>query len=195
MSLFLNAEGVKGFGALVLLIMLLSACERSVVRRIEQYQPDQSLYQLEQWSMEGRVAVHAANDSFSAALLWRHRQKEDLLALSGPFGQGRTIIKVLPDSVIVDDGEHPQQYFQPAEDVFKRFFAVRFPVRSVAYWLVGLADPVEPISLDRSGFVQAGWRVEYLQEQRVENVFLPKKIRLTHQQTKIKIIIDQWKLN
>ncbi len=180
---------------LVLLVAILPACERPMVKPVQQYQPKTALYQLKQWTMNGRVAVHAPQDSFSADLSWQHRQGEEILELSGPFGQGRTIIKVLPDRVIVDEGDRSHTYFQSAETVFNRYFAVRFPVRAVTYWLIGLADPGEKFSLLNNGFIQNGWRVEYSQEQLVGDVFLPRKIRLINQQTKIKIIIDQWKLS
>ncbi len=178
----------------VLLWLVLPACEQRMLRPVEQYRPDLSRYQIKQWSMDGRVAVQTVKDSFSATLSWRHLQGEDVLELSGPLGQGRTIIRSWPDRVVVDDGDQERLYFQSAEAVFRRYFSVSFPVSAVGYWLLGVADPGLPVVLTQTGFVQNGWRVEYLQDQEVGKVFLPRKIRLSKQQTRIKLIIDQWNI-
>ncbi len=179
---------------LVLLSLLLVACEQQVLRPVGQYQPESSHYKIKQWSIDGRVAVQIPKDSFSASLFWRHRPGEEVLELSGPFGQGRTVIEVLPASVRVDDGRQSRIYHQPAEAVFRHYFSIAFPVHALSFWLLGLADPAAPVVLNNNGFVQNGWRIEYKQDQRVGDVFLPRKIRLSRQQTKIKIIIDQWKI-
>jgi outer membrane lipoprotein LolB len=174
--------------------LALVACEQRMLRPVEQYQPDQSRYQIKQWAIEGRVAVQMPEDSFSAALRWHHHFDRDRLELAGPFGQGRTIITVRPDRVIVDDGRSIRDYHQSAEVVFRHYFSVAFPVQAVSYWLLGVMDPNESFVLTGDGFIQGGWRVDYRQDQQVGDRFLPRKIQLTQQQTKIKIIIDQWKI-
>ncbi len=180
-----------------LFLLLFQGCAQQHIKPVENYAlvRPQALYSLEHWVAEGRVAVHSVEESFSASLVWIHRQHvEDVLELAGPFGQGRVRITVRKNVVIVDEGGRQQKYYQPAEKVFRRFFSVNVPVESLRYWLLGVPSPEQSYVLDNKGFFQAGWQVEYNLLQKAGVFYLPKKMRLNHRQVKIKIIVDQWKI-
>lgn len=183
-----------------LFLLFFQGCAQQNVKPVENYGlvHPKALYSLEHWVAEGRVAVRSPKESFSASLLWTHQQDvedvEDVLELTGPFGQGRVRITVRKEIVIVDEGNRQQKYYQPVEKVFKSFFSVNVPVDSLRYWLLGVPSPGLSYELNNKGFLQAGWQVEYSLLQKAGSFYLPKKMRLNHQQVKIKIIVDQWNI-
>jgi outer membrane lipoprotein LolB len=154
----------------------------------------QHLQHLERWYFEGRVALSNEKDSISAAINWRHNLEKDEIELSGPLSQGKVAIVVTADKVIVDDGEHPQEFEGQVDDVVSGQLGVNMPVSALKYWVLGVNQPLQPVILQDSGFVQDGWQVAYREMQNVDSELLPKKIFVDKNKTRIKLIIDQWKL-
>ena len=153
------------------------------------------LYKLEQWSFEGRLALTGKNDSWSASINWGHRPDDEKIKLSGPLGQGATVIQLTGDRVTIDRGdEKPQSSTQP-EAFINQQLGMFVPVRSLRYWVIGLPEPGSAFVVTATGFKQAGWLVDYKQMQSVDNQSMPHKITVTNEQVKLKLIIDLWVLN
>ncbi len=185
---------MKGAGILLIVCMvLLAGCARQPARQVAEYrlQAMQHLYALVRWEFEGRLAVTTQDESFSASINWQHQQSRDVIELVGPMGQGRLSIVVAAGLVVVDDGERRTVYTELPDKVFAKYFAVAVPVQSLRYWVLGLVDPGRDYTEIDKGFVQRDWRVSYRQMQ--NGVLLPRKINFEKQQTKIKLVIDQWK--
>jgi outer membrane lipoprotein LolB len=178
------------------IIALLSACSTAPVEPETQYSKAarESLYKLERWSFEGRLALTGKNDSWSASIDWAHRPDDEKIKLSGPLGQGATVIQFTNDLVTIDRGDgHAQSSTQP-EAFINQQLGMFVPVRSLRYWVVGLPEPRSAFVETATGFKQAGWLIEYKQMQAVEGQAMPRKITVTNEQVKLKLILDQWAL-
>ncbi len=155
----------------------------------------EQLYQLERWSFDGRLALTGKNDSWSASISWGHRPDDDKIKLSGPLGQGATYIQLTGDLVTIDRGDGKKQASEHPEEFINQQLGMFVPVRSLRYWVVGLPEPTNAFIETTSGFRQAGWLIEYKQMQSVDKQSMPRKITVTNDQVKLKLIIDQWILN
>ena len=153
------------------------------------------LYKLEQWSFEGRLALTGKKDSWSASISWRHRQDDEKIKLSGPLGQGATIIQLTGDLVTIDRGDDEVQSSTQPEAFINQQLGMFVPVRSLRYWVVGLPAPASAFVEIANGFSQAGWLIEYKQMEPVDNQSMPHKITITNERVKLKLVIDQWVLN
>ncbi|MGZ8191383.1 MAG: lipoprotein insertase outer membrane protein LolB [Methylococcaceae bacterium] len=152
------------------------------------------LYDLPHWSLEGRVAVAGKNDSWSANIAWGHRPDKEHVKLSGPLGQGATIIEMTGDVVTMDRGDgHVQTSTQP-ELFINQQLGMFVPLQSLRYWVIGVPEPNQAFTEIGDGFAQAGWLVEYKQMQMVENTSMPRKITVVNNKVRLKLIIDQWAL-
>jgi len=69
------------------------------------------------------------------------------------------------------------------------------PVHSLRYWVVGLPEPSNAFVETATGFMQAGWLIEYKQMQLVNDQSMPRNITVTNDQVRLKLFIDQWVLN
>jgi outer membrane lipoprotein LolB len=153
------------------------------------------LQQQRQWYFEGRLALTDERDSISASVSWRHRSGRDDIELAGPLAQGKLIISVGPDVVVVDDGDKRQEFRGAVDEVLAEQLGVNMPVNALTYWVLGVVDPEQAFVEQADGFVQAGWRVSFKDMRRVNALLLPRKINAVKEKTIIKLIVDQWDLS
>jgi outer membrane lipoprotein LolB len=179
------------------LVLILSGCSTAPVEPEVHYSKiaREHLYKLERWSFEGRLALTGKNDSWSASINWGHRPDDEKIKLSGPMGQGATVIQLTGDLVIIDRGGDEVQSSTRPEEFINQQLGMFVPVNSLRYWVVGLPEPTSAFVETATGFTQSGWLIEYKQMQSVDNQSMPRKIAVTNEQVKLKLIIDQWVLN
>ena len=179
------------------LVLMLSACSITPEEPEVHYSKlaREHLYRLESWSFEGRLALTGKNDSWSANINWGHKPDDEKIKLSGPLGQGTTVIQLTGDLVTIDRGDGQAQTSTQPEQFINQQLGMFVPVHSLRYWVVGLPEPTSAFVETATGFKQAGWLIDYKQMQPVDNQSMPRKITVTNEQVKLKLIIDQWILN
>lgn len=182
---------------LYLVILMASGCTTEIVAPETLYSKitRESLYNLEQWSFEGRLGLTGIKDSWQANINWQHRSSDEEIRLSGPLGQGATIIKLTGKLVTIDRGNDKIQTSLEPEAFISQQLGMFVPVRSLRYWVIGVPEPGSPYVEAGLGFRQAGWLIEYKQMQRVNAQNMPRRITVTNEKVKLKIMIDQWILN
>ena len=89
----------------------------------------------------GRIALTNEKESLSLSINWKHRNKQDSIELSGPFGQGRTILKLSEEELIIDDGEKPLKFVGNVDDQIARYVGLNIPISALKYWVLGLVKP------------------------------------------------------
>ena len=182
---------------LYLVILMVSGCTTEIVAPETLYSKitRESLYNLEQWSFEGRLGLTGIKDSWQANINWQHRSSNEEIRLSGPLGQGATIIKLTGKLVTIDRGNDKIQTSLEPEAFISQQLGMFVPIRSLRYWVIGVPEPGSPYVEAGLGFRQAGWLIEYKQMQRVNAQNMPRRITVTNEKVKLKIMIDQWILN
>jgi outer membrane lipoprotein LolB len=153
------------------------------------------LYKLKQWAFDGRLAVSGHNDSWTANISWEHEPGEEKIKLSGPLGQGAMLIRLVNDFVTVDRGDGKVESSARSEEFINQQLGIFVPVHSLRYWVVGLPEPSREFEEVGDGFRQAGWHSEYKEMQRAEGEIMPRKITVTNDQVKLKLIVDRWDLD
>jgi len=181
---------------IVMLSMVLFSCASVSEKQELAFQLDgrNELYEKSGWSFVGRIALLDSDSSFSAAISWVHEGENDEIELSGPFGQGRTIIWVTGSSVEIDNGDEHLQYFGDVDMLISRQLGVSVPVSALRYWLLGLVHPRMKYTEQAGGFVQSGWQVTYHAMQQEGKELLPRKLRIEQDKTKLKLVIGEWDL-
>ncbi len=185
---------------LVLLVGLLVSCADVAVKQVApffQLQGRDYLYDTNKWSFSGRLAVSNEQESLSLSISWNHLNTEDKIELSGPFGQGRALVKINNNTVDIDYGEKQSQLIGNVDDLVSKNTGVQVPVSALKYWVLGLVKPGASFVADEKGFFQLGWHVQYMQMQLVGNDKLPKKIKIERSgagSERLKLIVDGWEL-
>ena len=192
---------------LSLLLVLGSACSTlppttHPAGLLESWRERQSvLTALEDWSLNGRVAVRAGEEGWNARLFWRQAAERYTIDIAAPFnvktvrieGDGERVQLRLPENEVVSASD--------PEALLYRETGVQIPVRGLRFWLVGVPIPLEAeerFQLDEAGRLQwleqAGWRIDYLDYSRTGSIELPKKLVLSNTQTTVRLFIDRWEV-
>jgi outer membrane lipoprotein LolB len=178
-------------------VLLLSACATvsTVPGSIYSQAARSHLYDMQEWRLEGRLAITAPNDSWSARIQWSHLPDFEKIRLSGPLGQGAVVIDLAGDVVKIDrGGGHVQSSNQPEQFVNQQL-GLFVPIQSLRFWAVGLPESGQAFQETADGFVQAGWLIDYKEMQNTGAEIMPHKMAVTKGHVKLKLIIDQWDLN
>ena len=152
------------------------------------------LYTVENWEFQGRMAIRDQQESWSASLKWQHQKDADRLRLSGPLGQGGALIVLTADTITIDQGDGQIEYSEQPDLLIRQRLGIFVPVRAFRYWVVGLVQPGREFKEIADGFVQSGWTIRYMQFMQSGKELMPRKIIVTSNTTKLKLIIDQWEL-
>ncbi len=173
---------------------MLAACAEKSVRPVEplDFSSREYLYAKTAWSFTGRLALSDKNDSMTAFIDWVHQAGQDQLELVGPFGQGRMLIQLSEDEVLLDYGDKQVHSSGDVDKLVSKQVGIEIPVSSLKYWVLGLVDPGIEYDDFENGFEQSGWKVSYQQMQTVDLSALPRKIRVEQNDVKLKLIINDW---
>jgi outer membrane lipoprotein LolB len=184
---------------LVCLVGLLVSCADVAVKQTPHFQllDRDYLYDKNKWSFSGRLAVSNEQESLSLSISWDHLNTEDKIEFSGPFGQGRTLVKIDDNTVDIDYGGKQIHLIGNVDDLVSKNTGVQVPVSALKYWVLGLMKPDTGFVVDEQGFFQLGWHVQYMQMQWVGNDKLPKKMKIERSGVggeRLKLIVDSWEL-
>jgi len=179
------------------IVLVLSGCSSIKIEHETAYsrRAREPLYNLDNWLFNGRLVITGQNDSWSANINWKHVVDKEEIKLSGPLGQGATVIKLSDDLVSVDRGNGKVQTSEQPEEFINQQLGVFVPIKSLRYWVIGLPEPSQSFVDTSDGFTQEDWLVRYAQMQAVNGQSMPRKITVSNSRVKLKLIIDQWILN
>jgi outer membrane lipoprotein LolB len=158
------------------------------------------LRELPHYQFEGRMAVSAAAEGFSAGVRWSQRGADASVDLSAPLGFGAAHLErsagVL--SVTTSRGEHLEADAASAELAMQLGFDP--PLESLRYWLVGASDPATPSieTLDAQQQLihleQGGWSVDCADYAPVAAYSLPRRVTVQRGTLRLRLVINAWQL-
>ena len=196
----MNSVKILGTG---LLSLLLAACSNFGAKEPAPIQPSASwdehqkaLYLIQEWNIDGKIGLRTAKSSNSARLKWHQTPQKYQIDIRGPLGQGGASMQGTPSHVVVEiPGEGRFEGTSP-EAILKRELNWDLPLSDIFWWIRGLPSPFQPYdhSLEDNRLKQlqqAGWSIDYL---RYNNSVpaLPRKLRLTHSDLQITLVINSW---
>ncbi len=174
--------------------MLMAGCATTTDVTTESWQSNNS-QALKSWRLTGRLALYGPDDSWTASLDWKHQPGDELLKLSGPLGQGVLIITLFGGCITVTQGVDQSESSCRVDELMIKYLGLKVPVSNLGYWVLGQPAPGQPVEQNENGFRQAGWDVSIRKTIQVGSRVLPKKLFISQNQSKLKLVIDQWVLN
>jgi outer membrane lipoprotein LolB len=178
-------------------VLLLSAC--AALPKVPDGHYSQKarshLYDIKEWHLEGRLAITSQKDSWSANIDWNHLPNSETIKLSGPLGQGAVVIELVNGTVKIDRGGGNVQTSNQPEQFINQQLGMFVPLQSLRYWAVGLPEPELDFQGTADGFVQDGWLIAYKDMQRTGIETMPRKMAVSNENVKLKLMIDQWDFN
>ena len=196
-----------GFTA-TLLIISLSSCTTitpppsPVPPAAQKPWPDReaALTHLQNWQLNGKIAVVTANDSGSATVDWVQNQKHFNISLLGPLGTNGLKLSGQPGLVTLETADGKHFTAKSPEQLLAQQWGWNVPVSNLNYWVRGLPVPGMPHNSQfdayhrLSNLTQQGWNIQYLGYETIGQLDLPNKIFITSSALRTKIIVYHWKV-
>lgn len=154
------------------------------------------LEQIRNFSVQARAAVSGAA-SGSANLVWHQGPHEFDLRVSGPLGIGALTMAGDESEVRVHTKKQNFTTDDP-EGTLQQALGWALPIKGLRYWVLSLPAPDGEfgVTLDERGRVatltQDGWKLDYTDYMTLRPVDLPRRIVLTRDDLKLRVIVDTW---
>jgi outer membrane lipoprotein LolB len=192
-------------GAVLVALGLLAGCRTAPTAAIvgpgaDAPWPQQraALEKLERYSLNGRVAVAANGQGFSASLRYQQMPRSSNLALDGPLGIGglRVVLEGEDLQIATSRGEKLDGDAARAE--LERRLGFALPLAELRWWLLGIPAPGETAVNQDAGtgeihdFVQAGWRVSINSRAAGLGFSLPQRLTAEREGARLKLLVERW---
>jgi len=159
-----------------------------------------ALASLDEWALEGRVAIDAGRDGYSGSLSWVQDGEALDFRFKGPFGLGGLRIWGGAESLTVKTHKNETFTVTDPERDFGARLGWSLPIRSMRFWMAGIPAPGSDATAAVDGrgrplrLEQQGWTVTYAEYQKVGALELPKRLEIERGEVKIKVIAERWTL-
>jgi outer membrane lipoprotein LolB len=188
------------------LIATLAGCASTPVAKPDQsaaaqtlrQQHLQSLAEIHQFSIQGRIGVQTNGKGFSGSMQWLHTQSDDNIALFSPLGSQVASIKKTPSQFTLEDASGKNYSAPDAETLTQEILGWRLPLKGLADWSIGrpTQGTVQNSIWNEQGVLtnleQDGWKIEYSNYEQQGSYLLPKKIYLKSDQLNLKLLVEKW---
>lgn len=153
---------------------------------------------LSDWQIIGKVGFRTPDQASSASLNWQQKGSRFEIHLTGPFGQGGVELSGTKEQVQLNIAGRGEFLTDEPEKLLFEQIGWDIPVTTLLDWIRGIPSPNRPATfeLDDRGRLatlnQAQWQLRYHSYQRVESLWLPKKIQLQRDQILLTLVIKRW---
>jgi outer membrane lipoprotein LolB len=162
------------------------------------------LQTLDRYSLNGRVAVAANGQGFTASLRYEQLPDESNLALDGPLGIGGLRVRLEGEDLRIETSRGDKLDGVAARDELERRLGFPLPVAELRWWLLGIPAPggdattrMDIATHEITRFVQRGWMVTL--EKRVPALGFSLPQKLTAERTaaegevaRLKLVVERW---
>ncbi len=192
------------YAGLCLILVFISACTTTQTKTPPSADiiPELSVAKLsipEKWTANGRISAIRGEENWYARFSWIQQANDFKIRFTGPLGETQLQISQIGPDILLKTPSI-ERSSNNLEQLILQETGWVFPVRSLHYWLYGVAEPDIAakfhynVAGQISEIVQQGWHIQYSKWLPVGEQTLPKKIIATKNDLKIKIIISQWLL-
>jgi len=155
------------------------------------------LGKFQSWTLNGRIAVKDANDSWNTMIYWRQHNNDFDLRFMTHLGQGVAQLNSHSGNVTLQTPDE-QVTAGDVNELLRNHLGWTVPVQGLRYWVLGLPAPdfVANKELDKQGRLvwleQNGWHIEFVRYWKTGEFEIPRKIMLEHPELHVRLIIDRW---
>jgi outer membrane lipoprotein LolB len=157
-----------------------------------------ALAKLDRYGLNGRVAVAANGQGFSASMRYAQLPGGSSLALDGPLGIGGIRVELEGQDIEVATSRGETLDGEAARAELERRLGFALPLAELRWWLLGIPAPGEA-SLDQDGgngeiraFTQSGWRVNINARAPGLGFALPQRLTAERDGTRLKLLVERW---
>lgn len=156
---------------------------------------------VDDWRLDGRVAVSNGRQGGSGSLRWTEHAPYLEMRFSGPFGIGGFRLYGTPDNLVIETGKGKTYYTSDPGRTLAERLGWPVPIASMRYWVLGIPDPEGGVTdkrIDQHGLprhmAQYGWSIDYAHYTNAGGYRLPARLEARRGPVHIKLVINDWKV-
>ena len=182
---------------------LLTACvtaPRPAVPSAEWSERLGALQAIRHFQLQGRIAASNGQEGFSAGLRWLQQDADSSIDLAAPLGFGAAHIERSTQTLQVTTSKGVTLSDEAATEQLRASLGFDAPFDSLRYWLLGASAPASSAqpTLDAQQRLihleQAGWKIDLADYQFVQQQWLPRRLTVTREALRLRVVIDSWQL-
>jgi outer membrane lipoprotein LolB len=157
-----------------------------------------ALEKLDRYGLNGRVAVAAQGQGFSASLRYQQEPKRSNLALDGPLGIGGLRVEIEDADITIATSRGDKLDGDAARGELERRLGFQLPLVELRWWLLGLPAPGESSINQDAGsgeirdFTQNGWHVSINSRAAGLGFALPQRLTAERDGARLKLFVENW---
>jgi outer membrane lipoprotein LolB len=158
----------------------------------------EQLERLDRYSLDGRVAVAASGQGFSASLRYRQQPAGAEMALDGPMGLGGMRLALNGQELQVTTSSGESLDGVAAREEIERRLGFAMPLAELRWWLLGIPAPggaaleQDVVTGEIRGFAQNGWQVKVEARAPALGFALPRRLTAQREGARLKLAVDHW---
>ena len=152
---------------------------------------------INEWHIKGKIGIKQGSEGGSAYLDWIQSQDSFHITLSGPLGQGTTIISGNNSGAKLENSDGSFIAETPEELLYEHT-GWHIPISSLLYWIKGLPEPrlQSEATFNEKGLIsslnQNGWTLYFDRYSMALGEPLPHKVKIISEDLKVTLLVKQW---
>lgn len=190
--------------SLLCLSMLVTACQTGTPLADSNWPAHRSQIEtLNDWILQGRLNIRQQASSDTVSINWQQADDRFTINLSGTLGLGATLISGDANAIRLERANEVPIIAGSLRELSRDYLGYEFPAQALYYWVRGIPTPDSQadISLNEAQLLATlnqtdsqgiRWQLEYDRYSNVSGVNLPGRIRMTHPDYRLTLIIQDW---
>tara|TARA_R110002110_G_scaffold301156_1_gene515210 strand:+ start:175765 stop:176340 length:576 start_codon:yes stop_codon:yes gene_type:complete len=184
--------------------MLVTACQTGTPLADSNWPAHRSQIEtLNDWILQGRLNIRQQASSDTVSINWQQADDRFTINLSGALGLGATLISGDANAIRLERANEVPIIAGSLRELSRDYLGYEFPAQALYYWVRGIPTPDSQadISLNEAQLLATlnqtdsqgiRWQLEYDRYSNVSGVNLPGRIRMTHPDYRLTLIIQDW---
>ncbi|TQC96450.1 outer membrane lipoprotein LolB [Moraxellaceae bacterium AER2_44_116] len=154
------------------------------------------------WTATGKFSVKMLDadgqkKGGSAYFVWQQNADNYRITLTGPLGQGRTILLGTENGVILENAQVGHLESDSPESLFEQAFGWTAPVSYLKSWLEGKsattnADHIYSENGNLQSVLEGAWQADFKNYRHVNTDLLPQKLVITGPNLSMTVLVSEW---
>jgi len=158
-----------------------------------------ALNKLSHWQIMGKIGLFNQDQAVSLNLYWQQMGDDYEITMSNLFGTPLIEMKKQGQTLWLRIEQEAEYWGSNPEVLINQLTDWQLPVNQMPKWLIGLPGEAS-YQLSNQGVIKSAhfeddhhWQIAYGQYQFWQEYLLPRKILITSDTNKLKVLVSEWK--